>query len=164
MKIKKNEDQTIKFQIEVEGTDEKIEPRLILKSGDKALMFEGRMEDKQAIFEISKLNSIFESEKTLDASIEVVVEGKFFKPWKSIIEIERPVSVSINEPIIESKKIEHEKIKVQVKEQSDINKPIKVNISGVVQEVFVLESKNNKLKVLTKDGKQKILKKKVQDI
>jgi len=150
MKIKKEENQTIKFQIEVEGTKDKIKPRLILKSGNKALMFEGQVEDKEATFEIPRLDSIFESEKTLDASIEVVVEGKFFKPWSSTIDLETPVNISVKEPIVE--------------EQHTIeNKPLKVKISGKVQEVFVLESKNDILKVLMKDGKEKILKKKVQE-
>lgn len=144
--------QVVEFQIEIEGTQDKIAPRLVLKGRDMSIVYEGKMKGKNAIFEVSKLDRLFEGVKEADAEIEVIVEGKYFKPWKSTVEFEVPVKVTVTEstqPTVHEPTV---KIEVKPKEPERVSKPTikegyrKIKIDGKLVEVLIT-------KVLTEKGK-----------
>lgn len=158
MKLQKDKKQTVEFQIEIEGSNDVIHPRLVLKGGDMSIIYEGKMTGKNAVFEVSKLDKIFENVKETEAEIEVIVEGKYFQPWKSTIEFEVPVKVTVTESV--QPKVSEPTVKVGVKEmvkemKKKITAPKKLSIKEGQQKIRI----NGKLvevlitKVLTENGK-----------
>jgi len=146
MRLDKQKKQTVEFQIEVEGTNSKILPRLVLWDKNMTVLFEGKMKDdgngKIAVFEVEKLDKIFDSTEA-NAEIEVICENRYFKPWKSLIEFENPITVKVNEriePKITEKSIRVEPLSVKkVRPRPEPNKPFAIkNKDGKVEEVFVL--------------------------
>ena len=123
--VKDNQNQTVEFQIEIEGTQEKFTPRLILKNDAISVMFEGKMQGKNAVFEVSKLNKLFENVKEVEGEIEVIVEGRYFKPWKSQVEFEVPVSVVVTEN--KQPTVSEPKVKVELKEVHPLDNVHPVN-------------------------------------
>lgn len=151
MKLDKAKKQTVEFQIEVEGTNSKILPRLLFwdKNG-MSVMFEGKLKNedsrmKTAVFEVEKLDKIFETSEA-NAEIEVICENRYFKPWKSLIEFETPIVFKVNERL--EPKITESSIRVEplsVKQtpaptpKPEANKPFLFkNKQGKLEEVFVL--------------------------
>ena len=115
-------------------------------------MFDGKMKGKNAIFEVSKLDKMFEGVKEADAEIEVIVEGKFFTPWKSVIEFDTPVKITVTEatqPHIQEPKV---RIEVKPKNPEKYSKSTikegqrKIKINGKMVEVLIT-------KVITENGK-----------
>jgi hypothetical protein len=164
MKLQKNQSQLVEFQIECEGTEEKIIPRLVLKSKDMSIVYEGTMSGKNATFEVSKLDKLFEGAKEADAEIEVIVEGKFFQPWKAKVEFETPISVMVTEN--KQPKVVKRQPRIKVTETHSDKNQIKegyhkVKINGKTEEVLVTqvltENGATTLKVVDKTGHDKTI-------
>jgi len=166
MKLDKQKRQTVEFTIQVEGTDSKIQPRLLLWDKNMSVLFEGKMKEdgnsKIAVFEVDKLDKIFESTEA-NAEIEILCENRYFKPWKSLIEFENPIVVKVNERV-EPKinDIRVEPLAVKKENKPEINKPFSYkNKQGRIEEVFVLGIKENDtgtiLEVLDENKKKRKL-------
>jgi hypothetical protein len=168
MKLSKDKRSTVEFQIEIEGTSEKITPRLVLKSKDLSLIYEGRMNGKNATFEVSKLDRMFEGVKETEAEIEVIVEGKYFTPWKSVIEFESPVTVTVTESLHPKVKEPTVRIEAKPKQPARTTKPVikegqrKIKINGQIVEVLITkistESGKTVLRVIDENGNNRIVK------
>jgi hypothetical protein len=166
MKLQKDKTQIVEFQIEVEGSSEQIKPRLVLKNDSISMMFYGKMKGKNAIFEVSNLdNTIFENLKKVDAEIEVILENKYFTPWKSSIEFESPVKITVTEssnPTIREPKVRIEaKPKTQKKSlTTEGQHKIKINgkiIDVLVTKVLVEENGKTILKIIDNNGLSKMV-------
>jgi len=165
MKLTKDKNQIVEFQIEIEGTQEKITPRLLLRNDLMTVMFEGKMQGKNAVFEVSKLDKMFEGAKDAQGEIEVIVEGRYFKPWKSIVEFDVPVKVTVTESA--QLQVIEPRVRVEAKpaDPKKYEKPTivegqqKIKINGKLFEVFVTKvlKENGKtiLNVVDDKGKQK---------
>lgn len=165
MKLQKDKTQIVEFQIEIEGTQDKITPRLVLKGRDMSIVFDGKMKGKNAIFEVSKLDRFFENAKEADAEIEVIVENKYFTPWKSTVEFEVPVKVTVTEslqPMIKEPivKIEAKPTKVTKPTIREGQRKIKINgklVEVLITKVFSTETGKTVLKILDENGESKIV-------
>lgn len=159
MKLQKDKSQTVEFQIEIEGTQDKIRPRLALRHQDMSIVYEGKMEGKNAIFEISKLDRLFENIKEVDAEIEVIVEGKYFQPWKSTIQFETPVKVTVTESA--QPKVSEPKIRVgaapKIPQTRISEGQRKMRINGKLTDVLITKvlSENGKIVLTVIDDKGK---------
>jgi hypothetical protein len=141
MKLDISEKQLVEFDIEIEGADSKeIKPRLMLHDKNYTLCFEGVLKNKKCIFNIPKLYNIVKNE-SVASDIEVIYNGKFYKPWSATIDIEKPVVFNVkenNEP----------KIKTEAT-------PFKVNKSAVkiskIPKGLIKEEANEKAKQLVRE-------------
>jgi hypothetical protein len=166
MKLNKEKSQIVEFSIEIEGTDDKISPRLVLKGNDMSIVYEGKMQGKNAIFEVSKLDKLFENAKSTEAEIEVIVENRYFKPWKSTIEFDVPVRVTVTESsqprVVEPKVQVEAKLKSRNLEVPSIKEgQRKIKINGKLVDVLVTkvltENGQTILKIIDSNGKGKTI-------
>lgn len=109
MKIDISQRQTLEFLIEVDETNiDEVKSRLILSESDLMIGVDGKtniQDDGQAklVFSIPELKNIIKSQNVI-ARIEMFVENKFYIPYETSIEIERPVIFKVNESKIERDK------------------------------------------------------------
>lgn len=160
MKIEINKEQLLEFFIEISGAQIKdLQPRLIFKDKNMSLCFEGKISDKQleegkdlskflevndnekkCEFKIPRLDGIIK-QNLIEAEIEIIYNDKYLKPWKSQIEIDRPIvtkvreskssstdSIKISSPTIRT--IEHKKI-------VEVGSKITINNKGIRELVLV---------------------------
>lgn len=124
IKLDISEKQLLEFDIEIEGADtQTLKPRLIMHDKNYSLCFEGVLKNKKCIFKIPKLNNIIMNE-TVSSDIEVVYNNKFYKPWTSTIDIERPVLFNVKESS-EPKIKKDTDAPFKVKAEAKISKPKK---------------------------------------
>jgi hypothetical protein len=109
MKIDISQRQTLEFLIEVDGTDiDEVKSRLVLFENDLMIGFNGEtsiQKDGQTklSFIVPELKNIIKSQN-VSAKIEMFVENRFYVPYETSIEIERPVVFKVNESKVESNK------------------------------------------------------------
>ena len=124
------------------GTSEKAKPRFLLESDGMSLVFEGTMKDKGTCeFTIPRLDKLLK-ENSAQASIEVIVEDRYFKPWKAEVELEAPIAVKVVETKEKPSQVRVSEPRVKQKRKLVVkeNNPIKYkNRKGVIEEVFVMK-------------------------
>jgi hypothetical protein len=105
MKLHADNAQTLKFAVEINGTDvEKCTSRFIVESKGFLVAFPGvvKMENGKSVclFNIPGLKSVLREniEDEIPCSVEVYVEGKlYFRPWSQKVLVERKIDVSVRE-------------------------------------------------------------------
>jgi hypothetical protein len=108
MKIDISKEQTIFFDIDIEGKkDGDISVRLLL-SDSLTLCFDGTLSGKKCTFVIPNLNNVIKSDK-IQATIELIHNNQIYTPWKSVIDVEQPMKIKIT-PLNEEKKVIEEQI------------------------------------------------------
>ena len=104
--IKPNENKILKFEVDVSGTEETPEPRLIIPISESvSLMFEGQINKDEVEVDVTDLLKLTNS-KEFNGKLEVVVEGEIFTPWEDSIIIKESKQVkakNIKTPVQESK-------------------------------------------------------------
>jgi len=106
--------------------------RLIVESSEINMVFHGKIEGNKCVVPVKKLNGILSENTKGKMHLEVVVENTYFKPWES-------------EYIVE----EHTSLKVQVREQVELdNKPM-IEIKGVSQESKPIIKKSSQRTIST---------------
>jgi hypothetical protein len=70
--------------------------RIIVESGDVALMFRGIIKDGKCKVPIKRLKGLLEENAKGNMHLEVVVEDTYFKPWESSFEVEQHTGVKVN--------------------------------------------------------------------
>ena len=104
--IKPKENKVLKFEVDVSGSEETPEPRLIIPISETvSLMFQGEVNKDEVNVDVSDLLELTDS-KEFKGRLEVVVENEIFTPWEDSIVIKESRTVkakSIKTPIKESK-------------------------------------------------------------
>jgi len=104
--IDKKSNTKLKFEVDVSGSEETPEPRLIIPISETvSLMFQGEINKDEVEVDVSDLLELTNS-KEFKGRLEVVVEGEIFTPWEDSIIIKESKQVkakSIKTPIKESK-------------------------------------------------------------
>lgn len=108
MKIDISQEQKIEFLIEVDGTSlEEVDSRLVLEENGFSIGINGSTDSKDGksrlIFKIPELKGVIKAE-SVNARIEMFVEDRFYIPYETNIEIERPVTFMVNEGMVEEGK------------------------------------------------------------
>ena len=80
--------------------------RMIVKSDNLTLLFEGKIKDGKCIIPIGRLKGLFEGNTTGKMRLETIVEDAYFSPWQDDFAVE-----------------EHTSVKVKVNEQKQSTKP-----------------------------------------
>jgi len=105
--------------------------RMIVKSDNLVLLFEGKIENGKCIIPISRLKGLLEENTRGKMNLEVVVEDSYFSPWHDDFLIEEHTSVKVrvneqkqssNKPIV---KIKPPILKFVEGKSSDVLNPIK---------------------------------------
>ena len=109
MKIDISQRQTLEFLIEVDGTNiDEVKSRLLLSENELMIGVDGTTDmqsdgQTRLVFVIPELKNIIKSQE-VDARIEMFVENRFYVPYETTIEIERPVVFKVNESKAETNK------------------------------------------------------------
>jgi hypothetical protein len=169
MKIDISQKQILEFLIEVDGTNiDEVKSRLILSENDLMIGVDGKtsiQDDGQAklVFSIPELKNIIKSQN-VGARIEMFVENKFYVPYETSIEIERPVTFKVNEskgegektpfsvrdakiivekeePKTQSSKYQKDNLKIQTPNPSQPEKKVKPQKEPIIENE---QSKNSK--------------------
>ena len=129
--IKPKENKMLKFEVDVSGSSETPEPRLIIPiSENVSLMFEGKINKDEVSVDVSDLLELTNS-KEFKGKLEVVVEGEIFIPWEDSIVIKESKQVkakSIKNNLKESKQV---KVKAVSKEKAPVMKLKKKNLGDI---------------------------------
>lgn len=102
--IDKNEEFTCK--ITVEGADNSTSnPRLLLKTKNWNLMFEGKVKNGQCIIPMKKLASLIGEGETGSITLEVIVDDTVLTPWQNTFEarVSKKVKVDVAESTVSLK-------------------------------------------------------------
>lgn len=102
-------DRNENFECDIEAKNASLKnamARLVLKTDDLNLMFEGTIRNGRCIIPISKMKGLLEENTQGKMHLEVIVDDTYFSPWKDRFVVE-----------------EHTSVKVQVHEQKK-NKPL----------------------------------------
>jgi hypothetical protein len=102
--------------------------RIIVESGDLALMFPGKIKDGKCYIPIKKLKGLLEENTTGTMKLEVIVEDTYFSPWKDDFVVEQHTDVKVNiqeqkkpsKPIVEVKSVKKENIQKMSDAASDL--------------------------------------------
>ncbi len=104
--IKPQENKILRFEVDVSGSTETPEPRLIIPISESvSLMFEGKINKGEVEVDVSDLLELTDS-KEFKGKLEVLVESEVFTPWEDSIIIKESKQVkvkSVKTPIKESK-------------------------------------------------------------
>jgi hypothetical protein len=75
--------------------------RMIVKTDDVTLLFEGKLENGQCLIPIHRLKGVLDENCKGTMSLEIIVEDTYFSPWKDefITEQHTAVKVAIKEQI-----------------------------------------------------------------
>jgi len=133
IKINPDESTELKFQVNVVGSSDIPNPRLIIPISENgiSLVFEGKLDDNEVTVDISELLTLTDS-INFDGKLEVIVGENIFVPWEDEITIEQPTKVVatslMSEPIKEETKVEAkvEVVKPKNKTVKESTKPKKV--------------------------------------
>jgi hypothetical protein len=148
IKINPDESTELKFQVNVVGSSDIPNPRLIIPISENgiSLIFEGKLDDHEVTVDISELLSLTDS-VNFDGKLEVIVGENIFVPWEDEITIEQPMKVVatslMTEPIKEETKVEatvevsKPKKKKPVKEEKKPKKVMKVKKKTKLSEKFL---------------------------
>ena len=115
IKINPNESTELKFQVNVSGSYDTPNPRLVIPITENgiSLVFEGTLNDHEVTVDISELLSLTDSTE-FNGKLEVIVGENIFVPWEDEIVIDKPTTVvatSMDTPVIK----EETKVEVKVK-------------------------------------------------
>lgn len=110
IEISPNESTILKFKVDVEGTEETPQPRLVIPISKKgvSLVFEGNIKKDEVSVDVKELLKLTDS-KEFSGKLEVIVEDSFFIPWEDKIVIKKSTTVkakTVKNTIKESKKIQ----------------------------------------------------------
>ena len=113
IKINPNESTELKFQVNVSGSYDTPNPRLVIPITENgiSLVFEGILNDHEVTVDISELLLLTDSTE-FNGKLEVIVGENIFVPWEDEITIDKPTTVvatSMDIPTIK------EETKVEVK-------------------------------------------------
>ena len=86
--------------------------RMVVKSDDLTLMFEGQLKDGKCIVPIHRLKGLLSEDAKGKMHLEVIVEDTYFKPWENDFKVEQhtAVKVKVNEQKLPSKPIVEVKV------------------------------------------------------
>lgn len=145
IKINPDESTELKFQVNVVGSSDIPNPRLIIPISENgiSLVFEGRLDDHEVTVDISELLTLTDS-VNFDGKLEVIVGESIFIPWEDEINIEQPTKVIATSltsiPVVEETKVEAKVVKTKkkvVKEETKPKKIMKVKKKTKLSEKFL---------------------------
>jgi hypothetical protein len=121
LKVNPSRGKNLKFEFAVEGIDEELTARLILRRKDgSSLMFESKVKDNKVNLTIPPIKEYRDIEPS--AILEVVSESKRFVPWDGDIEFEQEPSIKIES--MEDKAEKKPSIKIESQEVYEDPEPL----------------------------------------
>ena len=89
----------LNFKVNIKGSEEKPNVRFVFEMTQGVnVSFPGVYNKEQQTAEVSlptlRSMGLFERENSVNAKLEVIVEGNYFVPWKDIVTIHKPIEIS----------------------------------------------------------------------
>lgn len=97
MRIKADKEFELRFKVDVKGSKETPETRFVFEMANGIKVgFPGQKSGKLVNVPFPTLDSlgIFAENETLNAKLEVIVEGNYFVPWQDKVQLLQPIRVS----------------------------------------------------------------------
>lgn len=136
IKINPDESTELKFQVNVVGSSDLPNPRLIIPISESGvgLVFEGKLDDHEVTVDISDLLELTDS-VNFDGRLEVIVGENIFVPWEDEITIEQPLKVSVSSLMDEPTLKEETKVEATVEVVKPKKKVVKEQKKKKIMEV-----------------------------
>jgi hypothetical protein len=117
MRIKADKEFELRFKVDVKGSKETPETRFVFEMANGIkVAFPGQKSGKLVNVPFPTLDSlgIFAENESLDAKLEVIVEGNYFVPWEDKVQLLQPIRVSAESIEPEGGELEEEHVEAHV--------------------------------------------------
>lgn len=120
IKLKSSKPKTLRFSIDVEGSQETPNINYVIESNSMGYMFPAKIENGKVEVTIPELKGLLESGE-YSSKISVVLGENYYEPWSGKVLVESPVEIKINEDFVEEDVVEKKvEVKANLQESSDI--------------------------------------------